>query len=46
MRPEDRVRLQHILEEAGEACKYAEGLSFEAFAQDGKPFGRLSDQLR
>jgi len=36
MRPEDRVRLQHILEEAGEACKYAEGLSFEAFAQDGK----------
>ncbi len=26
----------HILEEAEEACSYAEGLSYEAFVQDGK----------
>ncbi len=27
MQPEDKVRLQHILDEANEACKYAEGIS-------------------
>lgn len=29
MRPEDKVRLQHILDEANEACKYAEDISFD-----------------
>ena len=31
MQSEDRIRIQHIIDEAGEACKYAEGLSFEEF---------------
>ena len=25
MQSNDRIRVQHILDEAGEACKYAEG---------------------
>lgn len=29
MQSKDRIRVQHILEEAGEACKYAEGISFD-----------------
>ncbi len=36
MRPEDKVRLQHILDEADEACKYAKDISFEEFLKDGK----------
>ncbi len=36
MRPEDIVRLLHILDEAREACKYAEELSFDEFLKDGK----------
>ncbi len=36
MRSEDRIRLQHILEEANEACKYAKDISLEEFLQDGK----------
>ena len=27
MQSNDRIRVQHILDEAGEACKYAEGIS-------------------
>ena len=33
---EDNVRLQHILEEAKEACKYVEGYSLDDFLKDGK----------
>lgn len=36
MRPEDKVRLQHVLDEANEACKYAEDISFNEFLKDGK----------
>ncbi len=36
MQSEDRIRVQHILDEAGEACKYVEGISFNKFAEDGK----------
>lgn len=36
MQSEDKIRLQHILEEASEACKYTEGISFDEFVQDGK----------
>ena len=37
MQSNDRIRVQHILNEAGEACKYAEGMSFDEFVEDGKP---------
>ena len=36
MQSEDRIRVRHILDEAGEASKYAEGISFEEFVEDGK----------
>lgn len=36
MRPEDRIRIWHILDEAGEACKYVEGISLDEFVKDGK----------
>ena len=36
MQSKDRIRLRHILDEAGEACKYAEGISFDEFVEDGK----------
>ncbi|MBC8417416.1 MAG: hypothetical protein H8E10_02330 [Desulfobacterales bacterium] len=36
MQSNDRIRVQHILDEAGEACKYAEGISFDEFVEDGK----------
>jgi uncharacterized protein with HEPN domain len=36
MLPEDRIRLQHIIDEAKEACKYAEEVSFDEFLKDGK----------
>jgi len=36
MLPEDKVRLQHILDEAHEACTYAEDISFDDFLKDGK----------
>ena len=36
MQPEDKVRLQHMLDEANEACKYAENISFDDFLKDGK----------
>jgi len=29
MQSNDRIRVQHILDEACEACKYAEGISFD-----------------
>mgnify|MGYP005633856983 CR=1 FL=1 len=29
MQSKNRIRVQHILDEAGEACKYSEGISFE-----------------
>ena len=32
----DRIRKQHILDEAGEACKYSEGILFDEFVEDGK----------
>lgn len=28
--------MQHILDEAEEACKYTDGISFEEFVEDGK----------
>ncbi len=36
MRPDDKVRLQHILDEANEACKYASDISYDEFLKDGK----------
>ena len=36
MQSKDRIRVQHILDEAGEACKYAEGILFNEFVEDGK----------
>jgi uncharacterized protein with HEPN domain len=36
MQSEDKVRLLHILDEANEACKYAENISFDEFLKDGK----------
>ncbi len=36
MQSKDIIRVQHILDEAGEACKYAEGISFDEFVEDGK----------
>ncbi len=36
MQSEDRIRVQHILDEASEACKYTEGISFDEFVKDGK----------
>jgi uncharacterized protein with HEPN domain len=32
----DRIRLQHLLDEAYEACSYVESISFDDFVQDGK----------
>lgn len=36
MQSKDRIRVQHILDEANEACKYTEGISFNEFVEDGK----------
>lgn len=36
MRTEDRVRLQHILDEAHQAIKFVEGYSFDDFEKDNK----------
>jgi len=36
MQSEDKIRLQHILDEAGEVCNYTEGVSFDEFVKDGK----------
>ncbi len=36
MQSKDRIRVRHILDEAGEACKYAEAISFDEFVEDGK----------
>ena len=36
MQSNDSIRVQHILDEAGEACKYAEDISFDEFLRDGK----------
>ncbi len=36
MQSKDRIRVQHILDEANEACKYAEIISSNEFVEDGK----------
>ena len=36
MQSEDKIRLQHILDEANEARQFIEGLSFDEFQEDGK----------
>jgi len=36
MQSKDIIRLRHIIDEAGEACKYAEGISLDEFVEDGK----------
>ncbi len=36
MHSKDRIRLQHILDEAAEVSKYTDALSFEEFVIDGK----------
>jgi len=41
MQSNDRIRVQHILDEAGEACKYAEGISFDEFVEHGKTGGAV-----
>lgn len=29
MQSEDKIRVQHILDEAAEACRYVEGITFD-----------------
>ncbi len=36
MQSEDRIRVQHIVDEASEVQKYTDNISFEEFVQDGK----------
>jgi uncharacterized protein with HEPN domain len=36
MQSNDRIGVQHILDEAGEDCKYVGGISFDEFVEDGK----------
>ena len=36
MQSEDIIRVRHIIEEAGVAFTYTEGLSFDEFVKDGK----------
>ncbi len=36
MQSKDNIRLQHILEEAHEACKFIKGYSYEDFIKEGK----------
>jgi len=36
MQSEDKIRVQHILDEAAEACRYAEGITFDEFVKDAK----------
>lgn len=36
MRDNDKIRLQHIIEEAREACNFIKDYSFEDFIKDGK----------
>lgn len=36
MRDEDKIRLQHIIEEAKTACGFVQGCSFEDFVKDEK----------
>jgi len=36
MQSKDIIRVRHIIDEAGEACKYAEGISLDEFVEDGK----------
>jgi uncharacterized protein with HEPN domain len=36
MQSEDRIRVQHILDEANEACHYVEGITFDEFFKEGK----------
>ena len=36
MRPEDKIRLRHILDEANAAIKFTEGFSLENFTGDSK----------
>ncbi|MDO9580893.1 MAG: DUF86 domain-containing protein [Bacteroidales bacterium] len=36
MQSKDIIRLRHIIDEADEACKYAEGISLDEFVKDGK----------
>jgi uncharacterized protein with HEPN domain len=36
MRSEDRIRVQHILDEAAEISKYTDVISFGEFVNDGK----------
>ncbi|MDY6856770.1 MAG: hypothetical protein SWO11_19085 [Thermodesulfobacteriota bacterium] len=36
MQSEDRIRVQHILDEAGEACHYIEDITFDKFVTEGK----------
>ena len=35
MQSKDRIRIQHILDEAEEASKYTEGISFKEFVENG-----------
>ncbi len=43
---EDKIRLQHILEEAREACKYVEGYSIDDFHKDGKTARAITAALK
>lgn len=36
MRSEDKIRLRHILDEAGEAIQFVKDISFEDFTKDSK----------
>ena len=36
MQSKDRIRVQHILDEAAEACHYLEDITFDEFIKEGK----------
>ncbi len=36
MRSDDRIRLKHIMDEAGDVLKFVENLSFDNFSKDSK----------
>jgi len=44
MQSNDRIRVQHILDEAGEACKYAEGRN-SSHTETTPSLWQLADKL-
>ena len=45
MQAEDKIRLQHILDEAGQAIQFVEGCSFDLFLKDAKTVRALTRSI-